>query len=406
MIKPEDFIVVNNELQKYIGTDTNVIIPDGITSIASEAFYSAGKMSDLESVVIPNTVTRIGANAFQMCYQLVKVDMPDSVISIGSGAFKSCYNLVDLKLPNGLEIIESATFSGCEKLNIEIPESVVRIQSSAFQYGGLTNLTLSKNVAEIGRQAFESCKMEKVEILGDTLFEDISSAFGNCQNFTEFLVAEDNSRFKVIDGCLYTKDVKTLVAVPYAIKNLVIPEGVEVIGKRACAGTAIENIVFSSSLKKIDEQAFFRCNSIKELTIPGTIKEIGRQAISSNQLEKLVIEEGVETLEYGAIGGIMKGIVVPSSLKNIEEGAIAGNDKGFYIDLTKVGSNTNIHKKAFNGGNYAYAIFSKALGYEPEYVKVIFSDLPFEDLTYNDICNIALFPLDVLPSKEYKKLQY
>ena len=406
MSEAENFIIVNNELQKYVGTDVNVVIPDGITSIASEAFYTCGQMSPLESVVIPETVTRIGSNAFQNCYNLVKVVMPDSVNYIGCRAFRSCYNVREIKIPKALTNIEEATFCGCDALDIEIPEGIVKIGASAFQYAGLTKLVIPKSLMSVGVQAFEGCKMERVEILGDTQFEYWSRVFSNCSNFTEFIVSDDHPTYKVIDGCLCAKDGKTLFCIPSGKKTLYISYGVETIGECACWQTTIEEITFPETLKTIGKQAFYRCNGLKEVIIPGNVKDIQREALSSNTLTKIVLEEGVETIGDFAIGGMFDRIVIPSTVKRIGNGAIGGTSKGLFVDLSHVSADIQIDPMAFQaqGTPYVYLSIPKSLGYTPRYGSAIFCDSKLENVSYNDVCMISLFPLEILPTKKHQKI--
>ncbi len=66
---------------------TNLIIPDGVTSIRGNAFAGC---SSLISVIIPNSVTSIGGNAFAGCSSLISVIIPNSVTSIGCNAFRNC----------------------------------------------------------------------------------------------------------------------------------------------------------------------------------------------------------------------------------------------------------------------------------------------------------------------------
>ena len=65
-------------------------IPDGVTSIDSEAFYNC---SSLTSVTIPNSVTTIGYSAFRGCTVLTSVTIGKSVTNIDREAFYNCYNL-------------------------------------------------------------------------------------------------------------------------------------------------------------------------------------------------------------------------------------------------------------------------------------------------------------------------
>ena len=84
----------------YFGSDKDLVIPDTVSDstgtyyvngIAAEAFF--GK--EFASVVISNGVTEIGAAAFGGCLQLERVIIPESVLKIGSGAFLKCERLIE-----------------------------------------------------------------------------------------------------------------------------------------------------------------------------------------------------------------------------------------------------------------------------------------------------------------------
>ena len=107
-------------LLKYLGTDTNVVVPENICGykvigIANGAFS-------------PQT----GRRDFLM-KKLESVSLPDSVCTMGANVFYDCRNLSSVHLPHNLSVIPEYTFFRCIKLtSIDIPTSVVRIEKYAF----------------------------------------------------------------------------------------------------------------------------------------------------------------------------------------------------------------------------------------------------------------------------------
>lgn len=72
---------------------TELIIPDGVTSIGKYVFCGC---SSLTSVTVPDSITSIGNSAFYLCSSLTSISIPDSVTSIGNSAFHGCSALKDI----------------------------------------------------------------------------------------------------------------------------------------------------------------------------------------------------------------------------------------------------------------------------------------------------------------------
>lgn len=90
------FIIVGTRIDRYIGTGiTHVVIPAGITEIGNGVFSPLGDSGakEIESLVIPNSVKKIGKLAFFRAINLRTVTIPESVHTIGSYVFNSCPNL-------------------------------------------------------------------------------------------------------------------------------------------------------------------------------------------------------------------------------------------------------------------------------------------------------------------------
>jgi hypothetical protein len=114
----------------------------------------------ITTIIIEEGVTNIGNNAFaEYCDRVEYISIPNSVTKIGENAFKGCENITSITLPAILTNIEKAAFENCEKLtSIYIPDNVVNIGELAF-YGchELKSVSLGIKVAFIGCNAFKCC---------------------------------------------------------------------------------------------------------------------------------------------------------------------------------------------------------------------------------------------------------
>ena len=95
---------------------TSVTIPEGYTTINSEAFQNC---TNLESINIPGSVTSIGANAFEGCTSLKSVTFDDDTadsLSLRSSVFLNCTALTSLNLPARLDSVDDNFTRGCTSL--------------------------------------------------------------------------------------------------------------------------------------------------------------------------------------------------------------------------------------------------------------------------------------------------
>ena len=114
-----------------------LVIDDSVTNIGPEAFWNC---TILTSISLPNSIKTISENAFEGCTGLTNITIPGSVTSIGEYAFYGCTNLTSITIPGSVTSIGRFAFSGCTNLtSITIPGSVTSIGEYAFS--GCTNLT-------------------------------------------------------------------------------------------------------------------------------------------------------------------------------------------------------------------------------------------------------------------------
>lgn len=226
---------------------TNVLLPDSIKQIGREAFSLC---SSLNKVTIPKGVTSIKYKAFYNCGNLKNILMQGGITTIGREAFENCYNLTNITLPNSLTEIASEAFSNCQKLtNVSIPEGVTSIGYGAF-YGclSLNHITIPDGVTEIGKTAFYNCPNLKNVSIPSSVTTIGTMAF--CSNIN---VAKDNPNYSSEDGVLFDKSKTTLIQYP--------------LGKRG-------KYTIPNGVTKIAPTAFIDCFDLTSLTIPSSVTEI------------------------------------------------------------------------------------------------------------------------------------
>jgi hypothetical protein len=187
-----------------------VVIPDGVTSIAANAFSRYSKTTQeqqrITSVTIPNSVitiyagafqdnrnvssltigtavTSIGNDAFNNLYGLTTLVIPGSVTTIGIRAFANV-NLTSLTLNEGLVTIGSSAFLGNKLVTLVIPNSVTTISTEAAfaGWGLIETLTLGSGLTTIGNRTFEDAKPQSLTIppgvttLGTNAFRDYAQS--------------------------------------------------------------------------------------------------------------------------------------------------------------------------------------------------------------------------------------
>lgn len=144
---------------RYCRALTSVTIPESVTTIEDYAF---AQCSALESVMLPEGLETLGESAFTGCEALEAIEFPASVKSYGNNICYGCTHLESAKLPEGIARIPNYMFYQCEALQtIEIPSSVQTIGKYAFEYAGLTSLTIPASVTVIEIQALDGLKSLK-----------------------------------------------------------------------------------------------------------------------------------------------------------------------------------------------------------------------------------------------------
>lgn len=102
----------------YIGSLTQVVIGKDVKKIGEKAFSGLGGFVYIEKVLIDSAaqIEEIGAEAFANCYNLETIDFHGTPTIIGTRAFANCYKVEYLNLNKKIECIQAETFNNCYKL--------------------------------------------------------------------------------------------------------------------------------------------------------------------------------------------------------------------------------------------------------------------------------------------------
>lgn len=112
------------------GNDIKVseyIIPQGVETIRSKAFY---KCSKLTTLVIPDSVKNIEEKAFFRCSALKELTFSKNVEIIAKDAFGYCSSISEINIPSTIKQIDTYAFYNCTSLltiNVDAKESDITL---------------------------------------------------------------------------------------------------------------------------------------------------------------------------------------------------------------------------------------------------------------------------------------
>jgi tetratricopeptide (TPR) repeat protein len=161
---------IGNEAFKNTGI-TSVVIPDTVTEIGFGAFYG----NKLERVVIGRGIKVIKGGvaqgrmevselgAFEGNANLTEILIPDTVTEIGARAFKDC-GLTSVTLGRAVAIIGESAFRNNKLPVITLPATIRTIRRFAFHQNQIQALTLPNGILEVFDDAFTNNPMTAVVI--------------------------------------------------------------------------------------------------------------------------------------------------------------------------------------------------------------------------------------------------
>lgn len=243
-MEESNFIIENGVLKKHLVQESVIKIPETVSIIGAGAFENE---NCIEKLIIPDNVKIIEKDAFKGSH-IFEIEMGNGVEIIGECAFYHLNTGSDINLSINLKYIGKDAFKYVRFYNeshtIRIPSSVIKIEDNAFECSEFSEIILDEGIKEIGMAALTGAGIENISIPGS--------------------VANINER--LFDGCDELKDVK-----------------------------------LNNGIKRIKDYAFWGCDALEKIEFPNTLCEIGRGAFENcRKLKKINIisDNDLNILKY------------------------------------------------------------------------------------------------------------
>lgn len=194
--------------------------------------------------------------------------------------------------------------------------------------------------------------VERLIISGECIYTiDISNMMFPNIHCSAFKVTESNKQICAVDGVIYSKDKKILLAYPrHRCGDFVIPDGTEIIYDNAFAYSDITSVKIPDSVYRIKTDAFSNCEKLKRIgfnktitdyskygdigifygcqslepfTIPSHIETLGISMFFGCNTTEIRLQEGIKRLDANSIflwtkDSLDDELIIPSTLQVIE----------------------------------------------------------------------------------------
>jgi len=382
-----DGVLFNKEKTEIIAypegkTETDYVIPQGVTSIGKAAFFNC---VNLETVEIPKTVSKIGASAFSQCSNLKSIDIPKGVTIINEGAFNKCAALKSVEIPRGVRTIDTSAFRGCSSLeSVKIPKEVLTIGFAAFSHcTSLKSIEIPKSVKDIGTQAFYNCySLANVYYYGSAEEWQKINFYSENEHLTNTTIHFNYPETYMTDiKFKIANDAVTIYAYVGSSAEVTIPSEIE--------GYPVESI---------EVAAFRGCQTIKSITIPESVVTIGKNAFTECEALTDVYYTGNEAqrneISIGAHNEILQNAtwhynyVIPIVSAEVLEGELTGADvKSVTIEPITIYENTFGEALDYSPTEkyYCYCNWTSFLSYKIELENGDTIEAPSGYFRYDDV---------------------
>ena len=310
----------------YYGPGGDIVIPNTVTKIGDEAFKGNKKVT---SVTIPGSVVDIGNNAFEACENLKKVAFtnPDEArnnLLIRLSAFKDCTKLTDVEIPARVKQIVGNIFKGCTslmeiKVNANNPyyfaQDGVLFGPALVEYAPQYDDNYVLLAYPAGRQGEYTIPSQVNEKTIDQVW---TSGFEGAAGLTDITIPASIGR------------LGTAAFESTGLTHVTIPDTVQQVDPAVFQNcTSLVSVKLPEGITEIDQYLFANCISLQHVDMPDTITKINIYAFHNcTSLTSLALPKGLTSLSVGCFEKCynLQHVVVPPSVINFPK----DDDVGVY----------------------------------------------------------------------------
>lgn len=324
-----------------------IFFEEGVEQIEEKAFINATGFSSLN---LPQSCITIGLSAFENCKDIKILNLPLNIATISNSAFKNCSGMKEFNLTEtSIKQIGESSFEGCSGLNnINLTKSsLTSIARKAFaNCETVDSILLSNNILIVRDSAFYNSPANYLdlgtgvqEIGSNALFIDSEMVVNVPNSLNKYGKNAIHGYVNIIDlkkWCNLEREgslsIGSIQGVPLSNNyTLVIPDGIETVGKYAFGGLkgnsehGIRSIIIPSSVKEIEDYAFYNWNATT-LIIGSGVEKIGDEAFGIvsykpwPQYQQIVVQNSnppiIEDNSFNNLYSTLKVFVPESSIEN------------------------------------------------------------------------------------------
>ena len=254
-------------------------------------------------VVLPNSVTEIGAYAFAAS-NVTKLTVSSALTTIGVGAFSEAkMTAIDWNGAQVTEIPDNA-FNSAMITAIELPESVTKLGAYAFANSAI-NAFKADGLTEIGNNAFDSCIALREIKLSETLVRMGNSVFSKCANLeTVEIPSLSELGFYTFNGAS-------------SLKKVVFGANVSTTGEYTFMSSNVKEVVLGGLIESVGVGAFYNARGIESITLPDSVTKIADFAFEGTSRLKFI--NGIENVESFGVQAFYNSGLTSLNLESAKE---------------------------------------------------------------------------------------